>query len=50
MGKMEDIKKTLINWFSVRNLCRFPTKGKDNANINSFVDKIIFYAKKLLYA
>lgn len=48
MGKMEDIKKTLINWFSVRNLCKFPTKGKDNTNIRCICNNNNFWNKKVI--
>lgn len=41
------IKRALINWFSARNLCRFPTIGKDDANIHHKSVKCKYFAKKV---
>ena len=42
------IKRALINWFSARNLCRFPTIGKDNAKIYLLFTKCKYFANKML--
>jgi flagellar basal body-associated protein FliL len=38
LGLLNDIKKTLISWFSVRDLCRFQTNGKERCKDNIKVE------------